>query len=158
MSAVLPTEPLPLHHSWPLVGDGCRFELGHLLDGDGAGAIDPVHDTRRLRRLGIGQWRCDLSDDSLSWSAEIYDLFGFPRGATVARAEAAARYGEGSRAAMERLRAYAIRHRRGFTLDAEIFTAQGERRWMRLVTAPVCEGGHVAALRGLKWDVSRLYG
>lgn len=154
---MLPTEPLPLHHSWPLAGDGCRFDLGRLLDGDGKGMVD-LRDAGRLRRMGIGRWLCDLADDGLTWSPEVHDLFGFPRDAMVSRAEAAARYGEASRAAMERLRAYAIRHRRGFTLDAEIFTARGERRWMRLVTAPVCDGGQVLALRGLKWDVSSLYG
>ena len=154
---MLPTEPLPLHHSWPLSGAGCRLDLGRLLDGDGRGAADPVRDARRLRRMGAGQWRCDLADNSLSWSPEVHDLFGFPRGAVVSRAESVARYAELSRAAMERLRAYAIRHRRGFTLDAEIFTPGGERRWMRLVTAPVCDGGQVSALRGLKWDVSGLY-
>ena len=154
---MLPTEPLPLHHSWPLIGDGCRFDLGRLFQGAGAGAFDPGHAARLLRQRRVGHWQCDLADNSLTWSAEIHDLFGFPRGATVSRAEAAARYGELSRAAMERLRAYAIRHRRGFTLDAEISTAQGARRWMRLVAAPVCEDGRVVALRGLKWDVSGLY-
>ena len=151
---MLPTEPLPLHHSWPLIGDGCRFDLGRLFDGEGVCEINPA---RATRLQGVGQWYCDLADNSLNWSAEVYDLFGFPRGAMVSRGEAAARYGEVSRAAMERLRAYAIRHRRGFTLDAEISTAQGARHWMRLVAAPVCDGGRVVALRGLKWDVSGLY-
>jgi PAS domain-containing protein len=154
---VLPTEPLPLHHSWPLIGDGCRFDLGRLIDIEGTGEVDPQRDTDLLRSLGIGRWQCDLADNSLTWSPEVHDLFGFPRGAVVSRAESVARYGELSRAAMERLRAYAIRHRRGFTLDAEIFTPQGERRWMRLVAGPVSVGGRVVALRGLKWDVSAQY-
>ncbi len=51
---------------------------------------------------------------------------------------------------MERLRAYAIKHRRGFTLDAEIRPDRGDRRWMRLLAAPVCEGGRVVRLHGLK--------
>ena len=55
-----------------------------------------------------------------------------------------------SRAKMERLRAYAIRHRRGFTLDAEIEAPGGGRRRMRLICAPVCEGERVTRLHGLK--------
>jgi hypothetical protein len=51
---------------------------------------------------------------------------------------------------MERLRAYAIRHRRGFTLDAELQPAAGGRRWMRLIAAPACEGDRVVRLHGLK--------
>ena len=152
---MLPTEPLPLYHSWPLFEDGCRFELGQLMHGEGT--IDPVRETRLLRQRCIGHWRCDLSDNRLTWSPEVHDLFGIPRDALVSRAESVARYGTLSRAPMERLRAYAIKHHRGFTLDVEIFTVQGDRRWIRLVAAPICIDGHVVALRGLKWDVSCLY-
>ena len=54
-------------------------------------------------------------------------------------------------AIMERLRAYAIKHRRGFTLDAQIRPAVGGKyRWMRLIAAPVCSGERVARLHGLK--------
>ena len=77
--------------------------------------------------------------------------------AAVFRPEAVALYSERSRATMERLRAYAIRHRRGFTLDAEILTAQGGRRWMRLIAAPICESERVVRLHGLKRDVSHEY-
>lgn len=97
-----------------------------------------------------GLWECDLSDDSLIWSGGIYDIFGLPRGATVSRDEAVSLYAEDSRASMERLRAYAIKHRRGFTLDAKIRPASGPSRWMRLIAAPVCEGGRVVRLHGLK--------
>jgi len=68
----------------------------------------------------------------------------------VGRREVVALYAEDSRAIMERLRAYAIKHRRGFTLDAEIRPALTGSRWMRLIAAPVCEGGRVVPLQGLK--------
>ena len=77
-------------------------------------------------------------------------IFGLPRGVQVSRDEAVALYCEESRAAMERLRAHAIKHRRGFTLDVEISPATGGRRWMRLIGAPVCEGGRAVRLHGLK--------
>jgi hypothetical protein len=51
---------------------------------------------------------------------------------------------------MERLRSYAIRHKRGFTLDVDIRAAVGETRWVRLIAAPVCDGNRVARLHGLK--------
>jgi hypothetical protein len=51
---------------------------------------------------------------------------------------------------MERLRAYAIRHARGFTLDAEIQPVVGPRRWMRLIAAPEQVGGKVTRLHGIK--------
>ncbi len=51
---------------------------------------------------------------------------------------------------MERLRAHAIARRRGFTIDVEIRPATGEKRWMRLIAAPVCRGGRPVRLHGLK--------
>ncbi len=51
---------------------------------------------------------------------------------------------------MERLRAYSIRHRRGFTLDVEISSVGGERRWMRLIGAPALLGDRPIQLHGIK--------
>jgi PAS domain-containing protein len=148
-----PTEPLPLHHSWPLAESERRFELGYVLDRSEPGWARSVLssvDRRELARCGIGLWECDLTDNALSWSAEVYDIFGFPRDAYVSRDETVRLYCEDSRAAMERLRAYAIKHQRGFTLDAQIRPVLGRPRWMRLTAAPVCEGDRVVRLHGLK--------
>lgn len=141
--------PLPIHHSWPLYERERHFALGQLLDY----SLDAEIATGSRGAHRIGEWSCDLSDNRLSWSSEVYHIFGIPDAAQVSRDEAAALYCEGSRAAMEKLRAYAIRHRRGFTLDAEIRPMQGARRWMRLIAAPVCAGGAVVRLQGLKFLV-----
>lgn len=151
-----PIEPLSLSHSWPLFELEERFDLGRLvgctLAGVTASALPSLID-RELARVGIGLWECDLSDSSLSWSTGVYDIFGLPRDARVRRDEAVGLYAEESRARMERLRAHAIRHRRGFTLEAEIRPASGPARWMRLIAAPVCEGDRVVAIRGLKQTI-----
>ncbi|MDZ3832339.1 MAG: hypothetical protein U0S50_11030 [Sphingopyxis sp.] len=147
--------PLALHHSWPLFDQARHFDLGWV-DRTCVRPLDPPQaplpiDDAALARRGVGVWRCDLADNRLSWSPVVYDIFGVPRGSSVARAEAVSFYCEGSRAAMERLRAYAIAHRRGFTLDVEIGPALPRPRWMRLVAAPRCEGDKVVGLHGLKW-------
>ncbi|HYX21203.1 MAG TPA: hypothetical protein VFA98_10205 [Thermoanaerobaculia bacterium] len=51
---------------------------------------------------------------------------------------------------MERLRAYSIRSRRGFTIDVEIRSALGQCRWVRLIGAPSCIGDRPVRLHGLK--------
>lgn len=148
-----PLEPLPLNHSWPLFERARRFELGLLVDWPAAALVSPAQlafDEAGLAERGIGRWECDLADNSLTWSAAVYDIFGLPRGAAVSRREAVALYADESAVAMERLRAYAIRHRRGFTLDAEIRPATGEPRWMRLIAAPVLDGDRAVRLHGLK--------
>ena len=140
---------IALHHSWPLSEQPRQFELGHVLNCAVTDVIDPV----QVGALGLhhaGCWECDLLDNSLIWSGGVYDIFGLPRGATVSRENVLALYTEPSRVAMERLRAHSIRHACGFTLDAEIQTAAGEVRSMRLITAPVCEAGQVRRLHGIK--------
>jgi PAS domain-containing protein len=146
-----PTEPLPLYHSWPLFERDRQFELGHAFEWpDALPVVSAQPLPHELAAQGTGLWSCDLADDSLSWSAGVYDIFGLPRDARVRREDSVALYAEGSRAAMERLRAYAIKHKRGFTLDAELRPAQGGPRWMRLVAVPICDGRRVVRLHGVK--------
>jgi PAS domain-containing protein len=157
---MIPVQPLPLTHSWPLFEHGQHFNLGFVHGGESSisiGSIQLPVDALLLAERGIGTWECDLSDNSLTWSAGVYDLFGLQRDAPVTRAEAVALYCPDSLGAMERLRAYAIKHKRGFTLDAELQPRHGRRRWMRLMAAPICVDGQVVRLHGLKQDVSRDY-
>jgi len=145
-----PTQPLAVHHSWPLFEQARHFDLGCLLNCAAIDAAPPAI----VGQLGIqhaGCWECDLVDNELTWSGGVYDIFGFPRGAKIGRDDAAALYCEGSRTAMEKLRSYAIRHKRGFTLDAEIRPVTGGApRWIRLITVPLCENGRPVRLHGVK--------
>ncbi|MGN6155915.1 MAG: PAS domain-containing protein [Sphingomicrobium sp.] len=141
--------PLELSHSWPLFEQPRHFELGCILNSAAIDAIVPA----RVGEVGLqhaGVWECDLSDNSLIWSGGVYDIFGLARGSTVTRDEAVSLYCEHSRAAMERLRAHAIKHKRGFTIDVEIRPASGNNRWMRLIAAPLCDGDQAVRLHGLK--------
>lgn len=141
-----PIEPLPLHHSWPL--SALHEHLAPI-------ALDPslARNDMALAERGLGLWHCDLlDDDRLRWTAGVYDLFGLERDRPVSRVLSASLYASESREAMEKLRAYAIRHRRGFTLDVDIDQADGGGRCaMRLVAAPVLDRrGGVIGLHGVK--------
>ena len=150
--------PLQLQHSWPLLEQDGRLDLGRLFGSDAFRGIDFASlDDAMLTARGVGRWWCDLTDNRLSWTDPVFDLFGLPRGAEISRDDVVTLYREESRAAMDHLRAYAIRHRRGFTIDAEIRTISGDQRWMRLLAAPVCEGDRVVRLQGLKQDVTYAY-
>ncbi len=93
-------------------------------------AIEPI-EVGALNLQHAGCWECDLSEQSLTWSGGVYDIFGLPRGVCLARDEVLTFYCEGSRAKMHRLRSNAIRFKPGFAIDAEIQPTVGGKRWMR---------------------------
>ena len=99
-------------------------------------------------------WQCDLSDDSLTWSDGVYDLFGLPRGSAVAREDIVAMYLPESRAELARLRSEAIAVCGSFTFEAQIRRADGELRWMRVTADVVTEHGVARHLYGTKIDVT----
>jgi diguanylate cyclase (GGDEF)-like protein len=102
----------------------------------------------------IGVWQCDLSDDSLTWSDVVYDLFDAPRGSVLDRASTVECYTPQSREALHTLRSQAIAERSGFTLDAEIVTPQGRHRWIRLTATVQCENGVAVRIFGMKQDIT----
>lgn len=114
-----------------------------------------AQDDEALAQRGIGLWHCDLADNSLRWTNGVHDIFGLERCSVVPRPLAVSLYAPDSCAAMERLRAYAIRHRRGFTLDVDIRPADGGECTMRLIAAPILEKNQVVALHGVKQFLSR---
>jgi PAS domain-containing protein len=149
-------EPLLIHpdrtileRTWPLWEQPRQFELGHVLNCAVTDMIQPS-EIGALSLHHVGCWECDLSDNSLTWSGGIYDIFGLPRKMAITREQSVAYYCEDSRSKMECLRAYSIKHRRGFTLDVEIRSATGENRWVRLIAAPVCIADRTVRLQGLK--------
>lgn len=144
------TEPLALTHSWSLVQASERLDERRLFD-----ALRPV--PMRMLRGSIGRWHCDLASERLTWSDAMYDAFGFPRRSVVTRAEALARYAERSRDAVEQLRAHAIRHRRGFTIDVEISADGTTTRRGRVIAAPVfAPDGRAIAIEGAQLLLPRL--
>lgn len=148
-SSPVECDQVTVQHSWPLHKKSRQFELGYLLNCAATDVVKPAE----VGELGLhhaGCWECDLTDQSLVWSGGVYDIFGLPRGVIISREEAVAFYSEHSRSAMERLRSYAIRHNRGFTIDVELRPAVGRSRWMRLIGAPVCSGNRPVRLHGVK--------
>lgn len=143
-------EPRPLHCGWPLFEPVRRFEMGSILDCP-ADDLAEFAVRQALGHKSSGWWACELADNSLTWTAGVYEIFGFPQSARVTRDESVALYCEDSRAQMERLRSHAIRQATGFVLDAQIRPANGEEvRWMRLIGATIVEDGRPIRLQGLK--------
>lgn len=143
--------PWPLFHTWPLPAllNSAARNISGQDSVDAPGTPDQI---RKLPELGA--WECDLKDNSLKWAPKVYDLFGLSLNTRIQRADTVALYCEESREAMEMLRAYAIRHRRGFTMDARLIRPDGQSRWMRLTAAMACDRGRPRHLFGTKQDIT----
>lgn len=99
-------------------------------------------------------WECDLASEALRWSPGVYDLFGFPHGSAVTRAEAVAMYTPESAALLEAVRSRAIAEGSSFTIDVTIRRRDGALRRMRLTADVECENGVPVRLYGTKQDVT----
>jgi diguanylate cyclase (GGDEF)-like protein/PAS domain S-box-containing protein len=107
-----------------------------------------------LNLARIGAWECELETERLTWTPGVHDIFGYPIGNPLRRANIVALYTDESRRSMELARAEVIRSGRAVTLDAEIRTWRGESRWMRLSINSVAEGGRTARIFGAKQDIT----
>jgi len=110
--------------------------------------------SRASEAARIGVWECTLPDEALSWTDVVYDLFDLPRGSEINRPMILACYTDASREALTTARNRAIAERGGFTLDAEIVTLQGRRRWIRLTATVECESGIPVRIFGMKQDIT----
>ena len=99
-------------------------------------------------------WECDLADDTLCWSAGVFELFGLDPSAAPDRAVAVAMYSPESRRELERLRAHAIATCGSFTFEAWITRPDGVRRWMRVSADTVVRDGRATHLYGTKQDIT----
>jgi PAS domain-containing protein len=113
----------------------------------------PGADMPELERLA-GTWECDLSNDALTWSAPVFELFGIPRGIRVDRRDIVEMYTRESRVLLDRLRSEAIANCGAFTFEAQIRRPDGALRWMRVSADVVCRGGRATHLYGIKQDIT----
>jgi diguanylate cyclase (GGDEF)-like protein len=134
-------------------GRSMRNEAGH--------AAAALSDEIRVRLYDqalnlarIGAWECELETERLTWTAGVHDIFGYPMGNPLRRASIVDLYVDESRRNMELARAEVIRSGRALTLDAEIRTWRGERRWMRLSINTAGESGRPVRIFGCKQDIT----
>ena len=107
-----------------------------------------------LHLAGIGAWECELDTERLTWTAGVHDIFGYPNGNPLRRTNIVDLYVDESRRNMELARAEVIQSGRAVTLDTEIRTWRGEKRWMRLSINALGESGRPVRIFGSKQDIT----
>lgn len=110
---------------------------------------------KSFKAARVGIWECSLPDQTLTWTDTVYEIFDLEPQLDLNREEIVALYVPESRVKLTEVRSAAIREGDGFTLDAEIITAKGNHRWIR-ITAIVERDPRGAPLRifGMKQDIT----
>lgn len=133
-----------------------RIEAQQVVIDDQAAAL--AHSRKTFDRAStaarIGVWECTLPDQSLTWTDVVYDIFDLPRGSTLSREETLKCYPEEAARELDRRRSKAIADRTGFSLETEIVTAAGRRRWMRITATVECVDGEPVRIFGMKQDIT----
>jgi diguanylate cyclase (GGDEF)-like protein len=109
---------------------------------------------RSSKAARIGVWECSLPDEQLFWTDMVYELFDLPQEVGLERDEIVKCYTEESREQLIRLRNRAIENRGGFSMDAEIVTPKGNRRWIRITATVECEDDRPVRIFGMKLDIT----
>ncbi len=102
----------------------------------------------------IGIWSCSLPDEQLSWTRGVYDIFEMPPNAPLSRATTLQLYKPESARQMQVLRAEAIATLGDFSFDAEIITAKGNHRWMRITATVDGVDGRARLIFGMKQNIT----
>lgn len=103
----------------------------------------------------IGAWEIDLATDAFHWTDELMRIYEIPPGLPVTPATCTACYNEENRALIGKTLDAAAREGRPFTIELEMVSGAGKRKWVRSVCGAVMEDGRPVKLRGTVQDVTQ---
>ncbi len=109
---------------------------------------------KSFKAARIGIWECTLPDETITWTDTVYELFGLEPRSPLTRAATVALYTPKSRRKLTEVRNAAIRDGEGFTLDAQINSATGDLRWIRITAIVERQDGIPVRLFGMKQDIT----
>ncbi|HEY0121572.1 MAG TPA: diguanylate cyclase [Rhizobium sp.] len=109
---------------------------------------------KSFKAARVGIWECTLPDETLTWTDTVYELFDLEPQLPLVRDATVALYSPESRRKLAEVRSAAIKDGEGFTLDAEIITAKGNRRWIRITAIVERNNGEPVRLFGMKQDIT----
>ncbi|MCD2175641.1 GGDEF domain-containing protein [Rhizobium sp. C4] len=109
---------------------------------------------RTFKASRVGIWVCTLPDEKLTWTDTVFELFDLDPQSRLRREDIVNLYTPASREELGKLRSAAIRDGEGFSLDAEIITARGSQRWIRITAIVERVDGVATRLFGMKQDIT----
>ncbi|MGG6897750.1 GGDEF domain-containing protein [Rhizobium sp. BR 315] len=112
------------------------------------------HFDRAFKAARIGVWECNLADQTLKWTDTVYEIFDLAPQTWLVRDEIVKFYTPEARRQLDEVRDRAIRTGEGFSLDVQIVTAKGNRRWIRITACVEFAKGTAVRIFGIKQDIT----
>lgn len=106
----------------------------------------------------IGAWEIDLVNDGFHWTDELARIYEIPPGLPVTPATCTACYNDENRALIGSTLDAAAREGLPFTIELEMVSGAGKRKWVRSICSAVTENGRPVKLRGTVQDVTQRRG
>jgi diguanylate cyclase (GGDEF)-like protein len=103
----------------------------------------------------VGAWMLDTETGEITWSDQMFRLFGLPVGPPPSFETAMSFFPEPSRSAVARKINDAVAHGTPFEFDADLITAGGERRRVRSTGEPKWSQGKLKYFVGVLKNITR---
>jgi len=106
------------------------------------------------RMVGVGSWRYDLRDETITWSDHVFAIHGLPVGEVPPLDVAMSFYPEDARLRLSELMNRARAHGEAFDFESDFINAAGEARRVRSMCEPQIVDEEIVALVGVFQDVT----
>ena len=107
------------------------------------------------RAASIGVWRLDLQRRELSWSQQLAEIHGAPRGYAPPADDPLQHFSAGCRDKLQALLDACVREGLPFDEEAQIILLDGRRAWVRALGQPVRdEAGRIVAVQGAVQEIA----
>jgi diguanylate cyclase (GGDEF)-like protein len=147
------------------VQSSCESQFGAAKADGGGPVLHASENSEQFHRLQnlfdksfkaarVGIWECTLPDETLTWTDTVYELFELEPRSALVREATVALYMPESRRKLTEVRSAAIRDGDGFTLDAQIVTAKGNLKWIRITAIVERHDGQPVRIFGMKQDIT----
>ncbi|MFB6247488.1 MAG: PAS domain S-box protein [Salinibacter sp.] len=167
-------EPVEHEKEPPVGGGGTRWQTRIapvVMDGEVEQIVgttrDVTEERRRKRELRrrknlleqtqrlAGGWEADLQTGEVSWSEKVYEIHELDPSTEIDLEESLGFYAPESQDRIEEATEALVEEREPYDLELQIDTAEGNRRWVRTVGAPVeTSGGEVTKVAGALQDIT----
>ncbi|AUW58390.1 GGDEF domain-containing protein [Sphingobium sp. SCG-1] len=109
------------------------------------------------RMAGIGSWRLNLADESISWSPQVYAIHGLPVSEAPPLGAAYDFYPVHAREVVQKSVEHTIRTGQPFDFETDFLTAQAKLRRVRSMGELEVSDGKLVAVFGVVQDVTDRY-